>query len=181
MLDTSRLILRPWKESDVAPFIQMGLDLDVMHYFPSTLSYDQSRDFIKSITLKFDEHPSWGLWAVELKQTQSFIGCIGLNAQPSQFDFSPCVEISWRLVKDAWRQGYAFEGARAVLQYAFEQLKLDQVVAFTAAVNTPSEALMKKLNMTKVKAFNHPKLAPEHLLARHVLYEIRVENFSNSM
>lgn len=179
MLETSRLILRPWQESDITPFIQMGLDPDVMHYFPSTLSPDQSRDFIKSIRLKFDEHPSWGLWAVELKQNQSFIGYIGLNAQPSQFDFSPCVEISWRLAKAAWRQGYAFEGAKAVLDYAFEQLKLERVVAFTAAVNVPSEALMKKLNMTKVKVFDHPKLAAEHLLARHVLYEIRAEDFSN--
>ncbi|OTG81626.1 GNAT family N-acetyltransferase [Acinetobacter sp. ANC 4648] len=171
MLETERLVLRQWKESDYLPFIHMGFDSEVMKYFPNCLTQQDSLNFIKAVTGMIDEN-KWGFWAVELKDSQEFIGFIGLHSQPTQFDFSPCVEIGWRLAKDFWGQGYATEGAKAALEYAFNTLNLDKVVSFTASVNKPSESVMKKLGMIKVKEFNHPKLPPNHYLEKHILYEI---------
>lgn len=171
MIETERLILRQWKESDSEPFIKMGLDENVMRFFPKLLSATESISLIQRISALIDEN-GWGFWAVELKETQEFIGFIGLHNQPEQFDFSPCIEIGWRIATGHWKKGYATEGAKAALEYAFNILNKDKVVSFTATVNKPSQAVMERLGMRKVKYFNHPKLPDEHALQKHVLYEI---------
>ncbi|WP_180014121.1 GNAT family N-acetyltransferase [Acinetobacter sp. YH16031] len=176
-LETPRLILRQWQDSDTAPFIQMCADNEVMRYFPAPLTPEQSLHFIEKVTRQIDQH-DWGLWAVELKETKEFIGFIGLQPQPDLFEFSSCVEIGWRLAKKYWHRGYATEGARAVLDYAFNTLNLDKVVSFTAKSNTPSEAVMKKIGMVKTQEFQHPKLPEDHPLCWHVLYEINQSNYS---
>lgn len=82
------------------------------------------------------------------------------------------MEIGWRLAKEFWKQGYATEGAKAVLDYGFNILNLDKIVSFTATINTPSQAVMERLGMQKVKNFEHPKVPLHHELREHVLYEI---------
>lgn len=171
MLETDRLILRQWKESDYLAFIKMGLDPEVMKYFPNLLTRDESLQFINKVKEIIDKN-QWGFWAVELKQSGEFIGFIGLHNQPEQFKFSPCVEIGWRLAKEYWGKGYATEGAKATLEYAFNKLNLNKVVSFTADINIPSESVMKRIGMTKVGEFNHPKLTSGHHLEKHVLYEM---------
>lgn len=88
MIETERLILRQWKETDAAPFIEMGLDKDVMRFFPKLLSATESINLIQRASALIDEK-GWGFWAVELKESHDFIGFIGLHDQPEQFDFSP--------------------------------------------------------------------------------------------
>lgn len=88
----------------------------------------------------------------------------------------PAVEIGWRLAADHWNQGYASEGARAVLDFGFTCLGLDEIVSFTVPLNLRSRRVMEKIGMTRSPAedFDHP-LAPEgHPLRRHVLYRIRL-------
>lgn len=82
------------------------------------------------------------------------------------------MEIAWRLAKEYWNKGYATEGARAVLEYAFNVLHLDKVVSFTASINKPSESVMKKIGMTKINVFNHPEFSSAPDLEKHILYEI---------
>ncbi|MFI8125062.1 GNAT family N-acetyltransferase [Acinetobacter sp. ABJ-A23_2] len=176
MIETERLILRQWKETDAAPFIEMGLDKDVMRFFPKLLSATESINLIQRASALIDEK-GWGFWAVELKESHDFIGFIGLHDQPEQFDFSPCIEIGWRIATKFWKKGYATEGAKAALDYAFNVLNKDKVVSFTATVNKPSQAVMERLGMHKVKYFNHPKLPDEHALQEHVLYEINNPKF----
>lgn len=171
MIETERLILRQWKETDAAPFIEMGLDKDVMRFFPKLLSTTESINLIQRISALIDEK-GWGFWAVELKESHDFIGFIGLHDQPEQFDFSPCIEIGWRIATKYWKKGYATEGAKAALDYAFNALNKDKVVSFTATVNKPSQAVMERLGMRKVKHFNHPELPDGHTLQEHVLYAI---------
>lgn len=177
MIETKRLILRQWKESDFEPFIKMGLDQDVMQFFPNLLTPQESLNLIQKISSLIHEK-GWGFWAVELRETHQFIGFIGLHHQPEQFDFSPCVEIGWRLAKEFWKQGYATEGSKAALDYAFNVLNLDKIVSFTATPNKPSQAVMERLGMQKVKNFNHPKVPLHHELRVHVLYEITNSSFN---
>lgn len=171
MIETARLRLRQWRAEDYAAFAAMSTNPQVMQYFPNLLTRAESEalvDRMKSII----ETQGWGFWAVELKHNQQFIGFVGLHDQPTKFSFSPCLEIGWRLDQAYWGQGYAPEAAQAVLAFAFEQLKLDRVVAFTTLENAKSQKVMQKLNMNKVGEFQHPALAIEHPLSWHVLYEI---------
>lgn len=115
----------------------------------------------------------WGFWAVELKSTNSFIGFVGLHQADVELPFSPCVEIGWRLSKKYWNNGYATEAGRAALKFAFEILKLNQVVSFTSLKNKRSQAVMQRLNMINTNQnFEHPKLPIGHQLREHVLYKI---------
>jgi len=171
MLETERLILRQWKKSDYLPFINIGLDPEVMKYLPKLLTENESLEIINKIKDIFNKN-NWGFWAVELKKTGEFIGFIGLHDQPEQFEFSPCVEMGWRLAKEHWGKGYATEGAKAALEYAFNKLNLNKVVSFTSIANNQSESVMKKIGMTKVRYFNHPEFSSTPNLEKHILYEI---------
>ena len=170
-LETERLKLRAWQESDLQPFAELNADKDVMHYFPSVLTREQSDNLADKFQHLILDH-GWGFWAVELKATGQFIGFTGLNTQPEQFIFSPCVEIGWRFAKQYWHQGYATEAAKACLKFAFETLQLKEVVSFTAVHNTASEHVMQRLGMQAMYEFNHPALTQESPLSRHVLYKI---------
>ena len=92
---------------------------------------------------------------VEEKKSGDFIGCIGLHEPSSDLPFSPCVEIAWRLLHKYWGEGYATEAAKKALDYAFEELNLDEVVSFTAHINHRSEAVMKRLSMKKSPSLAH--------------------------
>ena len=173
-LETERLKLRAWQESDLQPFAELNADKDVMLYFPSVLTREQSDNLADKFQHLILDH-GWGFWAVELKATGQFIGFTGLNIQPEQFIFSPCVEIGWRFAKQYWHQGYATEAANACLKFAFETLQLKEVVSFTAVHNTASEHVMQRLGMQAMFEFNHPALTQESPLSRHILYKISNE------
>ena len=170
-LETERLKLRTWQESDLQPFAELNADKDVMLYFPSVLTREQSDNLADKFQHLILDH-GWGFWAVELKATGQFIGFTSLNTQPEQFIFSPCVEIGWRFAKQYWHQGYATEAAKACLKFAFETLQLKEVVSFTAVHNTASEHVMQRLGMQAMFEFNHPALTQESPLSRHILYKI---------
>lgn len=170
-LQTERLILRQWKDADFESFYQLNADPTVMQYFPNCLNQSESNALAEKFQALIHEN-GWGFWAVELKKTGEFIGFVGLHDQPTQFSFSPCVEMGWRLAKQFWHQGYATEAAHECLNFAFEQLALEHVVAFTAELNTPSQKVMQRLNMQWVTKFSHPKLEANHPLAQHCLYKI---------
>jgi RimJ/RimL family protein N-acetyltransferase len=172
-LRTARLELRPWSESDLAPFAALNADPVVMEHFPSTLSREQSDALVRRIEADMRER-GYGLWAVELLDQGTLIGFIGLNPVPNTMPFAPAVEVGWRLAKRFWGQGLAREGAQASLHYAFDALELDEVVSFTAAGNGRSRALMERLGMHRDPSedFAHPALAPDHRLSHHVLYRL---------
>ena len=123
------------------------------------------------------ERCGWGFWAVSLVQTGEFIGMIGLEDVYFTAHFTPAVEIGWRLAFEHWGKGYATEGALAALKFGFDVLQLKEIVAFTAVQNQRSRTVMGKIGMhhDSKDDFNHPKLADDHSLSRHVLYRINLE------
>lgn len=158
----------------------MNSDAEVMRYFPSVLDKAQSDQLMSQIMARFNSQGGWGFWAVELKLTGEVIGFVGLNMPDSQLPCSPCTEIGWRLRTKYWRQGYTTEAAQVVIKFAFEKLKLEELVAFTAVPNIASEAVMKKLGMHKdADNFNHPALAEGHWLSEHVLYRLQNPEIDN--
>ena len=169
ILSTARLKLRRWVDSDVEPFVQMNQDPEVMRYFPRPNTAEETMAFITRINTFFDEH-GYGLFALELKATGEFIGYTGFAKPRFESWFTPCVEIGWRLKRDAWGQGYATEAARACLDYGFSQLGMQKIYSWTALSNTPSERVMQKIGMERVGEFDHPMIEAGHPLQRHVLY-----------
>lgn len=174
LLETERLILRQWQESDILPFIEMNQDPEVMKYFPAMLSADETRNLVTRFKLHFREH-GFGLFAVELKSEKKFIGFVGLSIPTFEAHFTPAVEIGWRLSSKHFGKGYATEAAKKVLEFACDQLKLEEVVSFTAIVNKPSINVMQKIGMARDAKddFRHPKLDKNHPLSWHVLYRIK--------
>ncbi|PLT21827.1 GNAT family N-acetyltransferase [Psychrobacter sp. MES7-P7E] len=172
MIETERLYLRQWQASDFAPFAEMNADSKVMEYFPKLLTTSMSNAIAKKCQSLIDDN-GWGFWAVSLKETDTFIGMVGLNHAHADMPFSPAVEIAWRLHNDYWGQGYATEAARASLDFAFVELEIEEVVAFTAVINKRSQLVMERLGMTNTQEdFYHPMLDLNHRLAEHVLYKI---------
>lgn len=171
-LETERLILRQWTESDRIAFALLNADTRVMAYLPAVLNRPESDGLADRIEALIARR-GWGLWAVELKQNPQFIGFVGLHEPTYDLPFTPCVEIGWRLASAHWGKGYATEAASAALDYAFNILVLNEVYSFTSVVNKKSSAVMQRLNMLDTqKNFDHPILTDNDLLREHVLYKI---------
>lgn len=176
-LQTSRLLLRPWRRQDREPFARLNGDSEVMRHFPTTLDRAASDALADRIAARLDEH-GWGLWAVEVVDSGRFAGFTGLNPVPPQITEivagSPRMEVGWRLSRWAWGHGYATEAATAALAFGFDELQLPEIVSFTAAGNTRSRAVMERLGLVRDPAddFDHPVLAPDSPLRRHVLYRL---------
>ena len=173
-LTTPRLRLRPWRDSDRAPFAAMSADPEVMEHFPAMLSREESDAAADRFVRQFDEQGGWGLFALEERATGDFLGFTGMGRVPFEAHFTPAVEIGWRLARGAWGHGYATEAAREVVRFAFEEVGLDEVVAFTDPANERSVAVMRRLGMTRDPAddFVHPSM-PEDFPHRFVLYRLR--------
>lgn len=177
IFESERLNFRLWKEGDKSAFAEMNSDLKVMEFFPKALTENESDLLYQSINDKMEEK-NFGLWAVEIKKEKEFIGFIGFNIPNFESDFTPCIEIGWRLKKEAWGRGYATEGARECLAYGFAILNFPEVFSFTSSLNTPSENIMKKIGMQKVGEFKHPNLPDTSPLKKHLLYKITKDEYS---
>jgi RimJ/RimL family protein N-acetyltransferase len=167
---TDRLLMRRWLESDCEPFAALNGDPETMRFFPSTLDRAASDAFADRIESLFEEQ-GYGLWALEISETDKFIGYTGLNPMPDDVPGVGGVEIQWRLAKHAWYRGYATEAATAALGVAFDG-GLDEIWSMTAVLNEPSQAVMRRLGLTEVARFSHPRIPEGHPLQPHVTYHL---------
>ena len=177
-LRTERLLLRPWREGDRAPFADMNADPKVMEHFPLTNTREESDAGFDRIVARM-EHEGFGLWAVEVPGVAEFIGFVGLNRADALLG-RPVLEVGWRLAAKYWGRGYATEGGRASLAHAFDVLGQDEVVSFTTAANLRSRHVMEKLGLVRRPAedFDHPGVPVSWSGRRHVVYAITAEQWS---
>ena len=179
-LETKRLLLRQWQAKDYAPFSDLNKNPAVMEYYPNELTELESNTLAKKIESLLLKR-GWGFWAVELKSNNKFIGFVGLHEPEADLPFNPCVEIGWRLAENYWGNGYATEAAKAVVNFSFETLMLDEVVSFTSIHNVRSRSVMTKINMLDtMQTFEHPDLPAGHKLREHVLYKITKSQWVNN-
>ena len=173
-LRTERLVLRPWRDDDRAPFAAMNADPEVMRYFQRPLDRGESDALVDRIRARFADD-GYGLWAVEVPGTAPFAGFVGLSRPVFAAHFTPCTEIGWRLARPYWGRGYATEGATAALDFAFRHAGLSEVVSFATVGNARSHRVMRRLGMTRAAAddFDHPALPEGHPLRPHVLYRAK--------
>lgn len=171
ILETQRLILRQWRDSDLEAMFAINQDPQVMEHFPAPKTLEETRNFI-AINRPLYDQVGYFIYAVELKNTHELIGFVGLQPVGIEMPFAPAVEILWRIGTKYWGKGYATEAAQAVEEHAFNNLGLDELVAFTTTTNTRSEKLMQRLGFMRCESedFVHPKISEGHKLQRHVFY-----------
>jgi RimJ/RimL family protein N-acetyltransferase len=175
-LVTDRLILRPARDSDSAPYAAMNADPAVMTYFASTMTPGESDASLARFQAAY-ERDGFGFLVAELRDTGAFAGIIGAQVMRDAVPNlrQPAVEIGWRLPRALQGQGLATEGARATVDFCFNTLNLPEVVAITALGNRASRHVMEKLGMTHRPDldFDHPRVPAGHPHLRHTLYQLR--------
>jgi RimJ/RimL family protein N-acetyltransferase len=171
LFKSKRLGFRQWLASDLQQMIEINSDPLVMEYFPFIPSVEQTFEFIQKMKAQFDAK-GYCYFPVDKLETNEFIGFIGLSEQNFDSNFTPCIDIGWRLKSSAWNKGFATEGAKACLEYGFEKLKIKSIYSIALIVNGKSVQVMEKIGMKKVKTFMHPLLIDYPLLVECVLFEI---------
>lgn len=155
VVETERMLLRWFNESDVDNLVELDSDPEVMRYItggkptprahiveevlPAFLAYSQRSD-------------GFGFWAAIDKAGGEFLGWFHLRPVPVHSGDGP--ELGYRLRRSAWGKGYATEGARALIDKAFRDLGASRVYAETMAVHTASRRVMEKAGMRLVRTFH---------------------------
>ena len=168
-ITTERLIIRGWREADLAPWAAMNADPEVRRYVGPLLTFEQAAAWVLNYQDDLDRY-GFGFWAVEIRASGEFIGFTGLNTMDEGTPFSG-VELGWRLARSARGRGYATEAGLAALRYGFDAVGLPEVVAVTMARNVRSQAVMRRIGMTTdpAEGFDAPDVG-EGPLRRHVVY-----------
>ena len=174
MIETDRLILREWRNDDVATLHAICTDLRVMEF----LGPLQTRAEVASA---IDRQRSYQhavghcYWAVERKRDARLLGFCGIQPEPAGTPIAGKPDIGWRLAHDVWGKGYALEAARAAIDWGFANLHdEDALWAITVPANHRSWGLMERLGMERRRDldFDHPSVAPGDPLRPHIAYTI---------
>jgi ribosomal-protein-alanine N-acetyltransferase len=171
VIETARLILRHWRDSDLPLFAEQNADPIVMRYLVGPLTREESDAYVARSQRDLAEA---GIckWAVEAPGVAPFIGSVGLSRVRFEASFTPAVEVAWRLHRHYWGQGYATEAARAAIDDGFSRVGLKEIVALTTLENRASQRVMERLGMTRTIEFDHPNVAVDSRLRRHILYRL---------
>ncbi len=155
VLETGRLLLRPFQERDLALYAEINADPAVVEFLGNVpLSRAESDEQALGANHCFASQ-RFGKIAVERRSDGALLGMCGLSIEPW---FPDDLEIGWRLGRRYWGAGYATEAACAWLAYAFETLKAPRVISIADAPNARSIAVMRRLGMR----FDHsPRLSDE--------------------
>ncbi|MBX2873950.1 MAG: GNAT family N-acetyltransferase [Saprospiraceae bacterium] len=171
LFTSDRLGFRNWQSTDLNKMASINADQEVMQFFPSTQTKERTQQFIDRMQKQYAER-GYCYFAVEKLTTEELIGFVGLAYQSFEAPFTPCVDIGWRLAKEHWNQGYATEGAKRCLQYAFQEVDLKQICATAPAINLASIGVMKKIGLQFDYEFEHPLLLNHDRIRKCVLYSI---------
>jgi RimJ/RimL family protein N-acetyltransferase len=151
-LETKRLKLRPFRRSDIDDYAALNADPEVQRYIGGVV-WDRGRSWRHLAFLIGHWHLGGaGTWAVEGRATGELAGKIGFSCP----DGWPGFELAWMLARRYWGRGYATEGARAALGFAFEDLCQEHVISLIRPINGASirvaERLGERLEGTSVVA-----------------------------
>lgn len=182
IIETPRLLLRNWQETDRAFFHEINSDPVVMEFFPALRSREESDALMDRVVAMINDD-SFGFYALQDKDTGDTVGFTGLMRTDLE-PFMPkgVLEIGWRLAQRYWGKGYVTEAALASLAYAFDERAEDEVVSFAVHNNHRSISVMQRIGMVSnpQRAFDHPKVPDTHpQLKRHVLYTINKQQWLN--
>jgi RimJ/RimL family protein N-acetyltransferase len=173
MIKTDRLILRPLRDDDLPLVAAINGDPVAMRHFVKPMTREESDAWVARARAIEAEH-GLGVWALEVPGLAPLIGVVGLGRTGLAPPLETGVDIGWRLAPAYWGKGYATEGAKAALKFAFEQKGVTEVTSNTVLANTPSWRVMERIGMTRdlMGDFDHPRVPDGHPLKRHILYRL---------
>lgn len=175
MIETERLILRAFADPDREAFAEINAHPEVGAWVGGVIDRAASDAMIDRVNAHIAEH-GFGFWAAERKADGRLVGAIGMMIASEGGPLpAGSIELAWRLHPDAQGSGLATEGAAACRDWAFANLDVPEVVAITAETNVRSQAVMRKIGLRHdpTRDFDHPRLAEDHPLRRHVLFAAR--------
>lgn len=145
VLETERLTLREWRQTDVDGLARMYVDHETMRFISDsgTATRDEAAQHVNDLMYHWDEH-GFGQWAVEERSSGEFVGRIGLTQRQ---DFDRDVEVGWVVERSRRGRGYATEGGSASIHHAFETLGLQRLVSVVAPDNVASRRVEEKLGL----------------------------------
>lgn len=173
MIETPRLILRAFRDDDREAFADMNADPRVGDWLGGVRTRAESDQTVDRINARIAEL-GYDFWAAARRSDDRLVGMIGVRFH-EQSPPGPCIEMGWRLSPEVQGQGLATEGAAAALAWGFANIDTPEIIAFTAYNNLRSQAVMTRIGMNPdpSRDFDHPALAHDHPLRRHVVYTSR--------
>jgi RimJ/RimL family protein N-acetyltransferase len=157
-LETGRLVLREFTVGDVEDVVELDSDPEVMRYINGgrPTPREEIRDeIIPFWTAYYERDDGYGYWAAVEKATGRFLGWfhfrphVGEPPRPADVG----IELGYRLRRDAWGQGYATEGSRALIRKGFTELGAERVYAETMAVNVASRRVLEKAGLRHIRTY----------------------------
>lgn len=170
LFTTPRLGFRRWQAIDLEAFTAINTDAEVMRFFQQQLPKAATQAMMERMERLYEDK-GFCYFAVDILESQALLGTIGLGWKTFVADFTPAVDIGWRIGKRWWNQGFSTEGAAACLDYA-RQLQIPKVVSMASTGNLASIQVMKKIGMHYWKEFDHPDLQDSPDIQRCTLYQI---------
>ncbi len=174
IFETERLIIHNYRDEDRPVFAEIGGNPQARIFHQSLVTPAESDNFIDK-QIETINNIGCGFAVVERKADGAIVGDVGIRPVPDNLPFSKeDFEIGWQLDPQYFGNGYASEAAKSWLDHSFLELRLDDVVAYTATINTASENVMKRIGMTRdpSKDFDHPRLPEGHPLRSQIVYSI---------
>ena len=142
ILKTKRLILREFVPEDLNDYAKLDSDLEVMRYISKgkIRTFKEIKDDLEGIIAYNQKNKDFGLWAAIYKENKNFIGWFCLKP----LDKTDEIEVGYRLIREFWRKGYASEGAKALVEYGFQNLHLKRIAAVVDPRNKASVRVLEK-------------------------------------
>jgi RimJ/RimL family protein N-acetyltransferase len=173
-LETERLILRQWRDDDREPYADFLTDHEVGKWLGGPFNRQQAFERVTANAASLAE-TGLGRLAIERRADAQLIGYCGLVNVVGRPPIPDGLEIGWTIAPHAWGSGYAVEAARAVIADGFDRHGAMEILAFTGVANERSQAVAHRLGMTRrpEQDFDHPGLADDHPLKRHVVFALQ--------
>jgi RimJ/RimL family protein N-acetyltransferase len=175
--ETARLILRTEAPGDLDRWMEVMNTPAVLKHLGGVMERHQVETNFARKAASSAQH-GYSFWNVQTKDDGLLIGHCGLapiEGEAAGPVLNAALQIGWSIADIHWRQGYAMEAARAVIELAFTRFGLDLIYALTSEANTPSWRLMEKLGMERVPELDYvdPEYPPEENPA--IVYRLRRE------
>ena len=150
IIETKRLLLREYTIDDFEELYKILSDPITMKHYPKPYDKEGTMRWINWCITSYQKN-GFGLWAVILKKTNTFIGDCGLSLQ----NIDGCIlpEIGYHINKEYWRMGYAKEAALAVKEWAFKNTNYDALYSYMTKDNIASYKTAMSIGMTKIKQY----------------------------
>jgi RimJ/RimL family protein N-acetyltransferase len=179
---TPRLVLRTWRKDDLDSVALLNAAPDVMRYLGGVTARADSEAMLARMMAHWETR-GFGVWAVEHRdgaRAGEFAGLVGIMVPRWEAKVTPCVEILWRFKPTEWGKGLATEAARAALDDGFVKHDFSEVLSFTVQQNERSWRMMERLGMARSPEddFDHPLVAEDDPLRRHIVYRITRETWA---